>query len=62
VSLAESSIFFSPNTTALVRAEFFEALHIDTEALLDKYLGLTTLVGANRSDYLSNLLKILSNT
>jgi hypothetical protein len=30
VSLAKSSIFFSPNTNALTRAEICEALHIDT--------------------------------
>jgi hypothetical protein len=50
VSLAKSSIYFSPNTNALLRAEICEALHIDTEALSDKYLGLPTLVGADRSD------------
>jgi hypothetical protein len=50
VSLAKSSIFFSPNTNALLRAEICEVLHIDTEALSDKYLGLPALVGADRSD------------
>jgi hypothetical protein len=50
VSLAKSSIFFSPNTNALLRAEICETLHIDTEALSDKYLGLPALVGADRSD------------
>jgi hypothetical protein len=48
--LAKSSIFFSPNTHALVRAEICEELHIDIEALSDKYLGLPALVGADRSD------------
>lgn len=42
--------FFSPNTNVLLRAEICEALHIDTEALSDKYLGLPALVGADRSD------------
>jgi hypothetical protein len=50
VSVAKSSIFFSPNTNALMRAEICEALHINTEALSDKYLGLPALVGADRSD------------
>jgi hypothetical protein len=34
----------------LLRAEICEALHIDTEALSDKYLGLPVIVGADRSD------------
>jgi hypothetical protein len=50
VSLAKSSIFFSPNTNALLRAKICEVLRIDTEALFDKNLGLPTLVGADRSD------------
>jgi hypothetical protein len=50
VSLAKSSIFFSPNTNVLIRAEVCQALHIDTEAISDKYLGLPAIVGADRSD------------
>ena len=50
VSLAKSSIFFSPNTSVVSKAEICEILHIDTEALSDKYLGLPALVGADRSD------------
>jgi hypothetical protein len=50
VSLAKSSIFFSPNTNVLVRAEICETLHIVSEALSDKYLGLPALVGADKSD------------
>jgi hypothetical protein len=50
VSLAKSSIYFSPNTNVLLRAEICETLHIDTEALSDKYLGLPAIVGADRSD------------
>jgi hypothetical protein len=57
VSLAKSSVFFSPNTNALLRAEICEALHIDTEALSDKYLGLPALVGADRSIVLNILLR-----
>jgi hypothetical protein len=48
VSLAKSSIFFSPNTNVLVRAEICETLHIDTEILSDKYLGLPALVVVDR--------------
>jgi hypothetical protein len=50
VSSAKSSIFFSLNTHVLVREEICETLHIDTEALSDKYLGLPAIVGADRSD------------
>jgi hypothetical protein len=57
VSLAKSSIFFSPNTTDLIRAEVCEALHIDTEALSDKYLGLPALVGADRSDCFESFIE-----
>jgi hypothetical protein len=57
VSLVKSIIFFSPNTNALLRAEICEALHIDTEALSDKYLGLPTLVGAERSDCFEHLIE-----
>ena len=50
VSLAKPSIFFSPNTNVLIREDMCTVLHIDTEALSDKYLGLPELVGADRSD------------
>ena len=36
VSLAKSSIFFSPNTSVVSKAEISQILHIDTEALSDK--------------------------
>ena len=35
VSVAKSSIFFSPNTPVISRAEICQLLHIDTEALSD---------------------------
>jgi hypothetical protein len=57
VSLAKSSIFFSPNTNVILRAEICEALHIDTEALLDKYLRLPALVGADRSDCFKHFIE-----
>jgi hypothetical protein len=50
VSLGKSSIFFSPNTNALIKSEICVVLHIDTEALSDKYLGLPVIVVADRSD------------
>ena len=50
VSLAKSSIFFSPNTSVVSKAEISQILHIDTEALSDKYLGLPAIVGADKSD------------
>jgi hypothetical protein len=50
VSLAKSSIYFSPNTLVLMRADICATLHIDTEDIFDKYLGLPALVGADRSD------------
>jgi hypothetical protein len=56
VSLAKSSIFFSPYTNVLLRAEICKTLHIDTEALSDKYLGLPAIVGLDRSDFLENLI------
>jgi hypothetical protein len=57
VSLAKSSVFLSPNTHAILRSEICEALHIDTEALSDKYLGLPALVGADRSDCFKKIIE-----
>jgi hypothetical protein len=57
VSLAKSSIYFSPNTNALLRAEICTTLHIDIEALSDMYLGLPALVGADRSDCFEHFIE-----
>jgi hypothetical protein len=57
VSLPKSSIFFSPNTNVLLRAEICEELHIGTEALSDKYLGLPALVGADKSDNFEHFIE-----
>jgi hypothetical protein len=57
VCLAKSSIFFSPNSNALLRAKICDTLHIDTEALSDKYLGLPALVGADRSDCFEHFIE-----
>jgi hypothetical protein len=40
-----------------LRAEICEALHIDTEALSNKYLGLPALVGADKRDYFEHFIK-----
>jgi hypothetical protein len=56
VSVAKSSIFFSPNTSAETREEVCEILDILVEALNDKYLGLPSLVGADRSDSFNYLI------
>ena len=50
VNLAKSSIYFSPNTSEVTKAEIGQILHIDTEALSDKYLCLPAIVGADTSD------------
>jgi hypothetical protein len=57
VSVKKSSIFFSPNTNILLRAEICQALHIDNEALSDKYLGLPALVGVDRSDSFEHFIE-----
>lgn len=57
VSDAKSSIFFSSNTPVQEKVVVFQNLNIDTEALNDKYLGLPTMVGIDRSDSFSRLHK-----
>ncbi|XP_044432363.1 uncharacterized protein [Triticum aestivum] len=50
VSDAKSSVFFSPNTLVEVRVEVCTQLNIVSEAISDKYLGLPSKVGIDRSD------------
>jgi hypothetical protein len=57
VSLSKSSMFFSPCTNSLLRAQICEARHIDIEALSNKYLGLPALLGADRSDYFQHFIE-----
>ena len=57
VSVAKSSIFFSPNIHVDARVEICNTLNIDLEALSDKYLGLLALVGADRSDCFLHLVE-----
>lgn len=57
VSVEKSSIFFSQNTDVDMRADICVMLNIDNEALSDKYLGLPTLVGLDRSDCFKHLVE-----
>ena len=50
VSVEKSSVFFSPSTRVSEREAVCGVLNILTEALSDKYLGLPTIVGVDRSD------------
>ena len=56
VSDAKSSIYFSNNTEVNRKFEVCESLNIMTETLCDKYLGLSALVGAYRSDCFRHLI------
>lgn len=53
---AKSSIFFSENTEVTVKTKVCEALNIMIESLIDKYLGILALIGADRSDYFQHLI------
>ena len=56
VSDAKSSVFFSPNTSVEVRADICSQLNIVSEAISDKYLGLPSKVGIDRSDNFKHLV------
>ena len=56
VSTPKSSVFFSPNTRVSEREAVCGVLNILTEALSDKYLGLPTIVGVDRSDCFQHLV------
>jgi hypothetical protein len=60
VSLARSSIYFSPNTNVLVRGEICETPHIDIEAFSHKNLGLPTIVGDYGSDCFLHFIERLT--
>jgi len=53
---AKSSIYFSNNTEVNTKLEVCESLNKMTETLSDKYLGLSVLVGADRSDCFRHLI------
>jgi hypothetical protein len=50
ITVDESSIFFNPNTRVEKKVGICTTLEIMTEALMDKYLGLPAIVGADQSD------------
>jgi hypothetical protein len=52
-----NQVYFSPNTNALLRAEIYETLYIDNEALSDKYLGLPALVGEDKSYFYEHFIE-----
>ena len=56
LSEAKSSIYFSNNTEVNTKLEVCESVNIMTETLSDKYLGLSALVGAYRSDCFRHLI------
>jgi hypothetical protein len=56
VSDPKSSIYFSPNTGEENKLAVCTALHIEAEALTEKYLGLPSHVGVDRSDCFQHLV------
>jgi hypothetical protein len=56
VSESKWSIYFSKNTMVDTRVDVCIILNIMVEALLDKYLGLQLLVGADKSDVFQYLV------
>ena len=50
VSESKCSIFFSPNTNVEVKAEVCQILNIMMESILEKYLGLPSMIGVDRVD------------
>jgi hypothetical protein len=57
VSESKCSIYFSPNVDVQVKAEICTELNIMTEAITDKYLGLPTMVGLDKSESFVYLLE-----
>jgi hypothetical protein len=57
VSEAKYSIFFSPNVEVEVRAQIYAELNIMTKAISDRYLGLPSMVGLERTDSFVYLLE-----
>ncbi|GJN35059.1 hypothetical protein PR202_gb23789 [Eleusine coracana subsp. coracana] len=56
ISEEKSSVFFSTNTTVDDKAQVCQTLNIMIEAISDKYLGLPTMVGAERSECFTHLI------
>jgi hypothetical protein len=57
VSETKCSIFFGPNVDVEVKGQFCEELNITIEAVSDKYLGLLSMVGLDRTDSFIYLLE-----
>jgi hypothetical protein len=57
VSEAKCSIFFSPNVDVEIKAQICEKLNIMMESISDKYLGLPSMVGLDRTDSFLYLLE-----
>jgi len=65
VNKEKSAVFFSSNCDEQVKQDFRRVLHIDTEALSDKYLGLPTAVGRSSTeafDFMATRIKNLVGT
>ena len=56
VSVEKSSIFFGPNMEVEDKAEICTTLNIMNEALNDKYLGLPTNIGMDKSYHFQFLI------
>ena len=57
VSEEKSIIFFSPNVDVEIKAQMCTELNIHTEAISEKYLGLPSMVGLDKSDSFVYLLE-----
>jgi hypothetical protein len=57
VSEAKCNIYFSPNVNVEMKAQICTNLNIMTLAISDIYLGLTTMVGLDRSENFIDLLE-----
>ena len=56
VSVDKSSMFFGPTTDANIKSQVCTILNIMTEALNDKYLGLPTTLGLEKSESFQYLI------
>jgi hypothetical protein len=56
ISEAKSSLYFSPNTVVEERVEVCQILNIMMESLSDRFLGLPTLIGIDKSECLRHLV------
>lgn len=61
VSVGKSSIYFSPNVNVDVKADMCTELNIMAEAVSYTYLGLSSMVGLDRSDSFTHLVERIIN-